>query len=182
MLEAVDHEEESALGTVFEECRAGRPARVISEAQCVDQGVLQQGGIVDRGQLHQPDPVAVPFLQERRHPGDQPGLADSAHPDDGDEPGLLQQSDDIGQLGVAPHESVQLRGEIARAAGRGSLGGGGRRAGIAGRGGGALRVSHETRRVLARKRSVQSRCGNSHGAGPQCGTRREPRRDRLGDG
>lgn len=110
MLEAVDHQEELAPGKMFEECRAGRSAGVIGESQGVDQRMLQQPGIVDGGQLHHPDPVAVPFLHERCDLGGATGLA---HSDHGDEPRLVQQLTEIGQFVLPSHESVQFRREIA---------------------------------------------------------------------
>ncbi|WP_232837600.1 kinase-associated lipoprotein B [Streptomyces atratus] len=77
MLEAIDHQEELEPGKMFEECRAGRSAGVIGEPQGVGQRMFQQPGIVDGGQLHHPDPVAVPFLHERR---DLDGATGLAHP------------------------------------------------------------------------------------------------------
>lgn len=129
VLEAVDHQQEAAVGAVLHDRRAGRPGGVVGEPQRLGHGVFQQTGVVDGGQLHQPHPVAVPFLQKRRGSGDQAGLADPAHPGHGHEPGLVEGAGESGQFALPAHEVVQLGGQIARVR--------------------ILRASHETRRVLA---------------------------------
>lgn len=142
MLEAVDHQQRPALGEMFDEGGARGSAGVIGQAQRVDQGVFQQVGIADGGQLSQQDPVAVPFLPKCGDPDDAPGLAHTRHAGDGDEPGLLQQPAQLGQFVLAPQEGVQFGREVA---------GRRRRAGIriAGIRAGVLQASHKTRSVLA---------------------------------
>lgn len=149
VFEAVEDQQQVAAGTVFDEGGAGRPGRVIGEAQRRCHGVFQQSGVVDGGQLHQPHPVAVPFLQKRRRSGDQPALADAAHPGDRDEPGVLQRPCQGAEFALAAHEVVQFGREIARVGERAGVAAGGRGTGVVGGRRGALRASHETRRVLA---------------------------------
>lgn len=149
MFETVQDQQEAAAGAVLDERRAGRPGGLVGQPQRPGHGVFQQPGIAHGGQLHQPDTVAVPFLQKCGGAGDQPGLADAAHPGDRHQPGLLQRPRQRGQLALAAHEAVQLGGEIARTRVRGGVVAGGRGTGITGGRRGALRASHETRRVLA---------------------------------
>ncbi|CAM5382897.1 hypothetical protein SBADM41S_01372 [Streptomyces badius] len=115
---------------------------MIGQPQGVDQGVFQQVGIADGGQLGQQNAVAVPFLPERGDPDHAPGLAHARHPGDRDEPGILQQPAQLGQFALAARGPGQFGRE-----GAGHRHGTG--VGIIGIRAGVLQASHETRSVLA---------------------------------
>ena len=113
MLTIVQYEEELTGAQDGLEVLDRRAAGLLPDPEGSSNGVGDEVGVRQRGQLDVPDSVRERWQHPGRHLLGQPRLAHSAGADERHEPCAPQQPHDLGRLCVAPDEAGDLQGEVA---------------------------------------------------------------------
>lgn len=115
VLAVVQHQHPGLLGQHRDDRLHDRSARPLPAAQARRHRRRHLLGVLDRGELHHPDPRIRAGREPVRDLGRHPGLADPSRTRHGDEPVPLQRLGHLGDLAVAPDETRQRRREHAHA-------------------------------------------------------------------
>ncbi len=113
VLAVVEDHQRPALPQVLGEHARRAPAGFVVHAQRLEHGVRHERGVLQPGELDQPDAVGERAGQPGGGLHGQPRLADPARAGQRDQPRPRQQVLDLGHVGLASHETRAVRGQVA---------------------------------------------------------------------
>src|SRR6266516_3972285 len=117
MFAVVHHQQQFLVPQVSKQDGGGRGRGLVPQIQGRHDGVAHERRVENLSELDQPSAAAEAASEICRDPDRQARLADSARPDEADQPGLGELLPDVGELSAAADEACRLGWKIARAPG-----------------------------------------------------------------